>query len=230
MKERRCTILVDPEGSSTGALGSALAGSPYALAAAIRSVDEALDLVRGGLKPEMLLVTVPDEKPDSHAEALRQLRSATPGARLVVLGDAFAEPLLSVALRVGAEGCLDRQIRPSALQRALALVTLGMTVMPDAVSGVLDSGSEPSGQVDGAEGGELSRREIEILRCLLAGQSNKAIARELDITESTVKMHFKNLMRKIRAQNRTQAAVWAIQRGLAGSHAVAPALRPRAVP
>jgi two-component system nitrate/nitrite response regulator NarL len=99
------------------------------------------------------------------------------------------------------------------------LVRLGMTVFPTSVAELLDDGGDGEIPPDTSEAGELSRRELEILRCLLAGQSNKAIARQLDITESTVKMHFKNLMRKIRAQNRTQAAVWAIQHGLAAPSA-----------
>ena len=62
--------------------------------------------------------------------------------------------------------------------------------------------------------GPVSVRAANYDVYVLAGQSNKAIARNLHITESTVKMHFKNVMRKINAQNRTQAAVWAIQNGL----------------
>ncbi len=58
----------------------------------------------------------------------------------------------------------------------------------------------------------FSEREAQILRRLVLGSSNKAVARELNITEATVKVHVKGLMRKIRASNRTQAAIWAIQK------------------
>jgi two-component system nitrate/nitrite response regulator NarL len=57
----------------------------------------------------------------------------------------------------------------------------------------------------------LSDRERQILSCLIHGQSNKVIARELDIAEATVKVHVKGLLRKLRAANRTQAAVWALK-------------------
>ena len=96
---------------------------------------------------------------------------------------------------------------------------LGEAVFPRSIadllisSGIEEASLAPSASLP-ALGNELSKREIEILRCLLGGQSNKAIARNLSITELTVKMHFKNVMRKIRAQNRTQAAVWAIQHGI----------------
>jgi two-component system nitrate/nitrite response regulator NarL len=95
---------------------------------------------------------------------------------------------------------------------------LGEAVFPRSIADLLiSSGIEEASLTPSSLpslGNELSKREIEILRCLLGGQSNKAIARNLSITESTVKMHFKNVMRKIRAQNRTQAAVWAIQHGI----------------
>jgi two-component system, NarL family, nitrate/nitrite response regulator NarL len=65
---------------------------------------------------------------------------------------------------------------------------------------------------DGLEGStSLSRRECQVVRCLAIGLSNKTIARELNITEGTVKVHVKGLLRKIRARNRTQLAIWALR-------------------
>jgi DNA-binding NarL/FixJ family response regulator len=62
-------------------------------------------------------------------------------------------------------------------------------------------------------GGALSRRECQILICLAQGKANKAIARLCDVSEATVKVHLKAILRKTQAQNRTEAAIWAIQRG-----------------
>jgi two-component system nitrate/nitrite response regulator NarL len=59
----------------------------------------------------------------------------------------------------------------------------------------------------------LSPQEKVILRCLIEGDSNKYIARKIDVTEATVKVHVKAILRKIRVQNRTQAAVWGINNG-----------------
>ena len=79
----------------------------------------------------------------------------------------------------------------------------------------LESRSGASGASDEAENGagqgvpSLSRRETLILRMLMQGASNKIIARNLVITESTVKVHMKAILRKLRLQNRTQAAIWA---------------------
>jgi len=60
---------------------------------------------------------------------------------------------------------------------------------------------------------QLSPREKSVLRCLIEGDSNKCIARKIDIAEATVKVHVKAIFRKIGVQNRTQAAIWAINNG-----------------
>jgi two-component system, NarL family, nitrate/nitrite response regulator NarL len=68
----------------------------------------------------------------------------------------------------------------------------------------------PIVRTDAAGSPVLSDREKQILRCLVRGQSNKVIARELGIAETTVKVHIKSVLRKLRAANRTQAAIWAL--------------------
>jgi two-component system nitrate/nitrite response regulator NarL len=73
----------------------------------------------------------------------------------------------------------------------------------------MDQGSEISHNVDEVSPRGLSARETVILRCLMQGDSNKLIARRFDITEATVKVHVKAILRKIHAKNRTQAAIWA---------------------
>ncbi len=215
MEARWDVMLVDGDRLFSAAVSALLAGTPFTPGLALGAPAEALAALRRGARPDLLLVSVDRANLDGWRDPLRELRDQAPQARMVLLGETLSQQLLGLALQLGAEGCLHKDITGDALKRALHLVQLGMTVFPTAVAELLDDGGEAEAAVDPAEAGELSRRELEILRCLLAGQSNKAIARQLDITESTVKMHFKNLMRKIRAQNRTQAAVWAIQHGLA---------------
>lgn len=208
-------MLVDGDRLFSAAVSALLANTPFAPGHAHASPVEAAAALRRGAEPDLLLVAVERSRIEGWRDALQELRQLAPQARLVLLGDALTEPLLALALQLGAEACLHKDITADALRQALQLVRLGMTVFPTSVADLLENAAEPELPPEAVEAGELSRRELEILRCLLAGQSNKAIARQLDITESTVKMHFKNLMRKIRAQNRTQAAVWAIQHGLA---------------
>ena len=121
------------------------------------------------------------------------------------------------ALRLGADALLDKSMAGDALVHALHLLALGGAVYPVAGRPEI-AAAHLAGGVE-AGGAPLSHREAEILAGLLAGRSNKAIGRRLGISESTVKMHCKTLMRKIGAQNRTQAAVWALRHGIPGVRA-----------
>ena len=70
------------------------------------------------------------------------------------------------------------------------------------------------GQASARDLGPLTERERAILACVAAGMSNKLIARELDITEGTVKVHVKNLLKKLNFRSRVEAAVWAVEHGI----------------
>ena len=92
--------------------------------------------------------------------------------------------------------------------KSLDLVVLGEAVLPvSALDLCYLGGSYEFGVEHRIKG--LSARETMILRCLMDGDSNKIIARKFDITEATVKVHVKAILRKIQAKNRTQAAIWA---------------------
>jgi two-component system nitrate/nitrite response regulator NarL len=90
---------------------------------------------------------------------------------------------------------------------------LGEMVFPSALATALPQCAPKRPKLNARLRGNLTPRELDILKCLTDGASNKLIARDLGITESTVKIHMKSLIRKIGAQNRTQAALWAIESG-----------------
>jgi len=96
------------------------------------------------------------------------------------------------------------------------------------------NGFNGSNGSNGATRPTLSGRELEILSCLASGDSNKIIARSCRIAESTVKLHLKSILRKIHVQNRTQAAIWALQNnppGMRPSPSVSsPELAPYSLP
>ena len=108
---------------------------------------------------------------------------------------------------------LGQQVFPT--QAALMLVA---NRSPAPLNGVSNLSSEAALRARGVSG-----REGEILRSLLGGHSNKAIARQLGISEATVKVHLKAVMRKINAQNRTQVAVWGLANGF-GEESAGPML------
>jgi two-component system nitrate/nitrite response regulator NarL len=130
-----------------------------------------------------------------------------------------------LVFKVGATGYLVSTMSCDAFVKSIELVMMGETVFPPSfLTSALDTKTEPeprrkaavSGEDEGAilvtredaTAPQLSPRELAILRCLISGNSNKCIARKIDIAEATVKVHVKAILRKIRVQNRTQAAIW----------------------
>ena len=207
-------MLVDHDKLFSAALGTLISGGPFHVCHHAANADDAQAAILQGVEPDLIVVAL-GEGAGEDVGGVRRLRGAT-AARIVVLADAIADRTLSLSLKAGADAYLNKSMSTESLLRALQLVMLGEVVYPTHVASLLiaSANEHPAPERVQPPNNELSKREVQILRCLLAGQSNKAIARNLHITESTVKMHFKNVMRKINAQNRTQAAVWAIQNGL----------------
>jgi two-component system nitrate/nitrite response regulator NarL len=150
----------------------------------------------------------------------RAIREAFPSARIVVLADDLSVDVLRAAMGGGADGFLSKSVSPEALIQSLQLVTLGEKVFPTNLAAMLlDLNSVPS-PLNSIRG--LSPRENEILQALVTGASNKVIAYKLGITEATVKVHLKTLLRKIDVNNRTQAAIWAMNNGFTADSSPVP--------
>lgn len=164
--------------------------------------------------PDLLLIDLPSGAEDE-VETLRGLRARHGGVRVVILTNTLCTRRLSAALGAGADGYLLKDIACEALMQSLRLVMMGEKVFPTHLAALLVSGrtEDPGHDVPARRKG-LSQREMQILRCLLNGNSNKMIANHLNITEATVKVHLKSLLRKINASNRTQAAIWALNNGI----------------
>jgi two-component system, NarL family, nitrate/nitrite response regulator NarL len=156
------------------------------------------------------------------APTVKRLREQNPSARIVVLSDRCELNEALVMLRAGADGYVFEQISSEALIKSLDLVMLGVTILPAALMRLVgedhemdseDDPAVPAAQTDVPTFDHmprtLSQRERGILRCLMQGEPNKIIARQFDITEATVKVHIKAILRKISVRNRTQAAIWA---------------------
>jgi two-component system nitrate/nitrite response regulator NarL len=117
-------------------------------------------------------------------------------------------------------GLLPRSIAGDTLIQTLNLAVDGEVVFPSQILGEVFTCSELSAEPKRTESletitpserpGRLSLREIDILKRLVQGDSNKQISRQLDISETTVKVHVKAILRKIRVRNRTQAAIWGL--------------------
>ena len=118
---------------------------------------------------------------------------------------------LSTAIRAGLDGLLARSMSRAALQRAVELILLGENIFPTRVA---DTAPAVDDEDDMAEALGVSVRDLSMLRFLARGLSNRAIAKEAGLPESTVKSQVRQALARIGAQNRTQAALWAIEHGL----------------
>lgn len=156
---------------------------------------------------------------NQRANAVASLREGNRAARVVVLG--YDIDAISSDRVLAADGVLTFDITADMMVSLLHLIQKGERVVPSELMQAISERSrkdrdQPAPAMQAPRLGRSQRpspREAEILQRLLQGRSNKTIARELGITETTVKVHLKSLLRKINASNRTQAAIWALNNG-----------------
>ncbi len=139
-------------------------------------------------------------------DGIARVAAAHPGAPIAVLSAATSRERADAALRAGARGVLTTQMSGRALLDAVGALARGETFVPE---GLVSETAVPG---DGIQ--TLTRREMDVLRGVCAGKSNKEIARDLELQEVTVKLHVKTLSRKLGARNRTHAAMIARDAGL----------------
>jgi two-component system nitrate/nitrite response regulator NarL len=155
-------------------------------------------------------------------EVIRQVRERSPEARIVALADQFDLGLVRSGHEAGVNGFCSAASNPAILIKALELVVLGESVLPfQVVRSIMDAAPQNQGQplqrnatepkLSDLKDCKLSARETQVLNYLRQGAPNKIIARQFDLTEATIKVHVKAILRKIGAANRTQAAMWASQ-------------------
>ncbi len=181
------------------------------------------------LQPDVILL-------DNHlpgvngVDMLPGLRDAAPGARVLMLTISEDEQDLAAALRGGACGYLLKTMEGEALTHAIHRTMRGESVVADEMTGKLVSvyrqaaatpapapapAPDPDpGFIPAAGGNALSPREFDILRGIARGDSNKLIARDLGIAETTVKVHVQHILRKLDVASRVQVAIIAVERGL----------------
>jgi two-component system nitrate/nitrite response regulator NarL len=198
-------FLVDPNQLFREGLKHLLKGHACAIVGEARTLDEAEPAL--GPAAQVLVMDFGEEAPDLTAARLQQLRAKHPQLKTVVLTAERSRDALLRAIDWSVDSYLLKDMSVEALVCSFQHVMLGQQIFPTKLmlSASFAAAAEPVRTNDG-----LSPRELQILRCLTTGMSNKAIARELNISEATVKVHLKALLRKVRVSNRTQAAVWAL--------------------
>ena len=159
----------------------------------------------------------PDEAPDvvlmdlsmpilDGVEATRAVTRDHPDVNVLVLTSFSDQARVREAIAVGARGYLLKDCTPDELLSAVRSAAAGHTPLDPRVAGALlpSRGSDPQ-----SPGAGLSDRELQVLRLVSTGLANKQVARQLGITERTVKVHLGNVFRRIGVGDRTSAALWA---------------------
>jgi DNA-binding NarL/FixJ family response regulator len=163
------------------------------------------------LKPDVILMDINMPK-CTGLEAVQTVKAELPQIRIVMLTVSDDDQNLFAAIKSGADGYLLKTIEPHELYEMLGRVHQGEATISGLMANKIlhefrqmkQHGIHP----EAAE--ELTGREVDILECVVQGESNSEIAASLDITENTVKIHLRNILEKLHLQNRIQAAVYAV--------------------
>jgi len=164
------------------------------------------------LKPDVVLMDLVMPKLDG-VRATRELKEKLPGVKILVLTSFAEDKRIVEAIEAGALGYLLKDSSPEDLLRAIREVHRGESSLhPKVVQRLI---SRLRGGEREREWKELSERELAVLRLIARGLSNREIAKELGISEPTVRTHVSNILRKLHLKSRTQAALYALREGLA---------------
>ncbi len=162
------------------------------------------------LRPDVILLDLRMPGADG-VSALHGLRAAGNPAKVLVI-TSFTEPAAVLpAVRAGASGYVYKDVDPPALATAIRSVHAGHVLLHPDVARLLAAGGQHGGRPGAAN---LTAREREVLAEVARGRSNREIARELSLSEKTVKTHVSAILGKLGVQDRTQAALHAVRSGL----------------
>jgi DNA-binding NarL/FixJ family response regulator len=175
-------------------------------------VKQALEEVKRA-KPDLVLIDGNLSECGS-SEAARRLNESTPKVKVAVLTDSKEQRELISAIESGATGYLHKETKVDDFVESIDLIGKGGVVISPQVAEQLGNrlSSVSADEAQGQTG--LSEREVEIVKLMAKGATNKRIAEALFITENTAKVHVKNILGKLGLRNRQQIAAYAVQQGL----------------
>jgi len=186
----------------------------------IAVVGEAADGADGvrlaqSLRPDIVLMDLVMPGMDG-IEATRRIRAQAEGPQVIALTSFTEDDKVFPALEAGAASYLLKDVSPDALVDAIRAVMRGEARLhPDVQRKLMRQVARPKPAAGVPDADELTARELGVLRCVARGMSNGEIARQLVISEKTVKTHVSNLLGKLHLSDRTQLAVYALKTGLA---------------
>lgn len=186
----------------------------------LQLVGEAGDGLRGfelaqRLHPDLVLLDL-NMRGLSGLETLKAIKAADLDSRVIILTVSDSEEDVIAALRAGADGYLLKDMEPEDVLHNLKIAAQGRIALGERVATIMADALRHESQPRPVDSARLTEREQEILGLIAAGFSNKLIARQLKITEGTVKVHVKHVLRKLNLDSRVEAAVWAVRHPFRG--------------
>lgn len=169
---------------------------------------EALELVAVD-EPDLIVLDLNMQGMDG-IETLKALRERGVSSRIIMLTVSDHDEDVVAAITNGADGFLLKDMEPEEIIRKMHQAALGKMVISDRLAEVLASALRRPEKPTNNILESLTGRELEILKLIAKGLSNKLIARELQISDSTVKVHVKHVLKKMNLRSRVEAAVWAV--------------------
>ncbi len=180
---------------------------------AFATADQLLDREStdgGDVRLIILNIGAVDVREQEFLHEVKILRARLPDIPVIVFADRGLIEDVKEALRQGVRGYVPTSLDPSVAISAVRLVEAGGTYIPESVLLHMlqpEAAAQDAAPPAAPSPGDFTPRQCEVLRLLREGKSNKVIARELDMQESTVKVHLRQIMRKLNAHNRTQAVI-----------------------
>lgn len=145
--------------------------------------------------------------------AIKEIIRISPGAQILAITSFPDDEMVIAAIQAGASGMILKDAPPDHLLSSIRAVAQGESALHPWVAKELIKRFQQPVETS-TDQQELTQREIEVLKCLAAGLSNRAIADELSISTRTVTTHVRNILDKLNLENRTQAALYAVERGI----------------
>ena len=216
--EKLRVLIIDDHTLFREGLESLLSRRQIDVVASVGDGNEGIRLVEE-LQPDIVLLDM--RMPDINGLAvLSKLQELGVKMPIAILTTSTDERDLVESLRTGARGYLLKDMEPDSLVIALRDIVDGNTVVAPTLAPVLAKvvqGNFPELEESNSPFEHLTPRETEILSLLAEGQSNKVIARNLGISDGTVKLHVKAILRKLNIHSRVEAAVLAVEHGMKNS-------------
>ncbi|CAN5694752.1 response regulator transcription factor [soil metagenome] len=164
-------------------------------------------------EPDVVLMDISMPVMDG-VSATRKIREVLPRTRILILTVHTDDGHVFQGIKAGAQGYLLKDCTPEDLTRAIRTVYAGDTIMAQDIAQKMLTTFEGIRNEDAEITPHLTEREIEVIKSLARGMSNKQIAQSLRISEKTVRNHASNIYKKLHIYDRTQAVIYAVRRGL----------------